>query len=149
MTEKSDLVYDLVKGLLAEDVPIHGVGLQMHVNTTNYPDPDSVAANVRRLWKLGLKVNISEMDVSLGDLQGDLASKLEIQRHIYHDIISACVKEPGFIGVTTWGFTDACSWLDLPYGPDHPLVFDETYNPKPAHDGVRQALTPAVIEHYL
>ena len=46
-----------------DGVPIHGVGLQMHIDAANYPSPAAVAANVRRLADLGLKVNISEMDV--------------------------------------------------------------------------------------
>lgn len=133
---KSDRVYDLVKGLLGKGVPIHGVGLQMHVKAWDYPNPQSIVANIRRLAALGLTVNISEMDVRIKDLPGDLSSKLQIQGKVYHDIISACVQEPGFIGVTFWGFTDAHSWISN----DKPLLFDEDYHPKPAYWGVMQAL---------
>jgi len=30
--ELADAIYDLVKGLLERGVPIHGVGLQMHIS---------------------------------------------------------------------------------------------------------------------
>ena len=52
---KSDRVYALIKKLLAEGVPIGGVGLQMHIDAWDYPDPSLVAENVRRLCGLGLE----------------------------------------------------------------------------------------------
>jgi GH35 family endo-1,4-beta-xylanase len=139
---KSDRVYELVKRLVADDVPIHGVGLQMHLNAWDCPMPEDVAANVRRLAALGLKVNISEMDVRISEeyLPGTLPERLEIQRRIYHDMIAACLKEEGFAAVTFWGFTDAHSWIDIHDGPDDPLLFDEKYQAKPAYWGVLDAL---------
>jgi GH35 family endo-1,4-beta-xylanase len=141
MCQKSDRVYDLVKGLLAQGVPIHGVGMQMHVDASNYPDPESVAANVRRFAALGLKVNISEMDVQISNLSGDLMTKLQVQRRVYHDIILACASEPGFIGVTFWGFTDAYTWIQA----DRPLLFDGNYQPKPAYWGALEALSAQTL----
>ena len=137
---KSDRVYALVKKLLANGVPIHGVGLQMHITATNYPRPEDVAANVRRLVALGLKVNIGEMDIQIKDLTGDLPKRFQVQRQVYHDMITACLREPGFIAVTFWGFTDAHSWIDTFFGADDPLLFDENYQPKPAYWGVMEAL---------
>lgn len=140
MGGKSDRVYTLVKKLVADNVPIHGVGLQMHINATGYPTAEHVAANVRRLAALGLKVNISEMDVRIRDVPGDTQQKLEVQRQVYRDIVSACVKVKGFMAATFWGFTDAHSWVDSFYGPDDPLLLDEYYKPKPAYWGVMEAL---------
>jgi len=62
---KSDAVYNLVKGLLERGVPIHGVGLQMHVSLEEPPNPQDVAANIKRLNDLGLEVHITEMDVRI------------------------------------------------------------------------------------
>jgi endo-1,4-beta-xylanase len=137
---KSDRVYDLVRKLLADGVPIHGVGLQMHIKASDYPTPSSIAANIRRLASLGLKVNISEMDVRISDIQGDMTEKLKVQRQVYHDILAACLKEKGFMAVTFWGFTDAHSWIQSRYGPDNPLLFDQNYQAKPAYYGVFEAL---------
>jgi endo-1,4-beta-xylanase len=139
---KSDRVYELVKKLLADGVPIHGVGLQMHLEAWDCPDPEDIAANVRRLAALGMKVSISEMDVRITEkkLRGTLPERLEIQRRIYHDVIAACIREKEFISITFWGFTDAHSWIDLFFGPDDPLLFDTNYQPKPAYWGVMDAL---------
>jgi len=138
---KSDRVYELVKKLVKDGVPIHGVGLQMHLFVVEYPKPEDIAANVRRLAALGLKVSITEMDVRVKDVPLDINERLEMQRRVYHDVVAACIKEEGFMGVTFWGFTDAHSWInDVGQGPDYPLLFDENYQPKPAYWGVMDAL---------
>jgi len=139
---KSDRVYELLKKLVTDRVPIHGVGLQMHINAAaaDYPKPEDIAANIRRLTALGLKVNISEMDVRIRDVPVDLFERLEIQRRIYHDIVAACRREEGFVAVTFWGLTNAHSWVNSHFGPDAPLLFDKNYQPKPAYYGVLEAI---------
>src|SRR4051812_21519544 len=54
---KSDAIYDLVRNLVTAGVPIDGVGLQMHIRAAAPPPEASVAANMRRLAALGLRVN--------------------------------------------------------------------------------------------
>jgi endo-1,4-beta-xylanase len=135
---KSDAIYTLVSGLRAQGVPIDGVGLQMHVRAAAPPSGADVSANMRRLAALGLRVNISEMDVRTGDA-GTTAS-LAAQQSAYHALVGACVAEPACDAVTFWGFTDAHSWIYSQYGVDAPLLFDAQYAPKPAFYGVLDAL---------
>jgi endo-1,4-beta-xylanase len=137
LTAKSDQIYDLVRGLVQQGVPIDGVGLQMHISASNPPDAASVGSNMRRLVSLGLRVNISEMDVQVRDLP--VATRLDTQRSVYRSIVSVCVTESRCDGVTFWGFTDAHSWLNSPVGTDAPLLFDTLYAPKPAFYGVQDA----------
>jgi endo-1,4-beta-xylanase len=137
---KSDAIYELVKGLLAQGVPIDGVGLQMHVRAGAPPDETSVAANMRRLAALGLRVTISEMDVRVGDIGGATAANLERQRSVYRAMVAVCVAEPACDAATFWGFTDAHSWIYGTFGADAPLLFDTQYAPKPAFFGVQDAL---------
>jgi len=137
---KSDEVYALVRRLRDRGVPIGGVGLQMHVAAQSRPSSADIAANMRRLGALGLLVNISEMDVRIRDVPGDLATRLEVQRREYRELVALCVAEPACHAVTFWGFTDRYSWIDGFFGPDDPLPFDEAYAPKPAFFGVQDAL---------
>ena len=137
---KSDQVYALVRRLKERGVPIGGVGLQMHVAAQNRPPSADIAANMRRLADLGLVVNISEMDVRIKDVAGDKNTRLKVQRREYQDIVALCVAEPACQAVTFWGFTDLYSWIDSLFGPDDPLLFDETYAAKPAFFGVQDAL---------
>jgi endo-1,4-beta-xylanase len=135
---KSDAVYALVQGLLDDGVPVHGVGLQMHLRVARPPELAAIAANVARLTALGLLVRISEMDVRIRwARRGDPLAR---QRQVYEDAIGACAGMPGFVGVTFWGVSDAHSWVHEEFGEDAPLIFDRGYAPKPAYFGVRNAL---------
>ncbi len=135
---KSDAVYALARRLVEQDVPIHGVGLQMHLRATHPPAPDAIRANVARLAALGLEVRISEMDVRIRRVRRP--DPLAVQARVYHDAIAACAETPGFAGVTFWGVSDAHSWIDARFGEDDPLLLDADYAPKPAYFGVRAAL---------
>lgn len=139
LTAKSERIYQLMQSLLSQGVPIDGVGLQMHVNGTSPPNEANVAANLRRLAALGLRVNFSEMDVRIANLPGSAQAKLDAQKAVYHSLVAVCVAEPRCDAVTFWGFTDAHSWIDGQYGPDDPLLFDEQYAAKPAFYGVLDA----------
>ena len=136
---KADRIYDLVRDLKREGVPIDGVGLQMHISAASPPSDSSVAANMRRLAALGLLVNISEMDVRIRDVPGPSTTRLDVQKSVYRSVVGVCVDDPGCHAVTFWGFTDAHSWIDSFFGADDPLLFDERYARKPAFYGVRDA----------
>ena len=140
LNRKSDRIYELVRGLVAQGVPIDGVGLQMHITATSPPSDASIAANMRRLAGLGLSVNISEMDVRIRDVPGTQPVRLDVQKSVYHAVVGVCVAEPRCDGVTFWGFTDAHSWIDAQFGADDPLLFDDQYAVKPAYYGVLDAL---------
>ncbi|MGK3747316.1 MAG: endo-1,4-beta-xylanase [Bacillariaceae sp.] len=107
--EKSDGFYHLLASLIKKGVPIHGCGIQAHFNAAGtgnkrVPTPRMVKNQIHRLGKLGLKVNISEMDCRVSQLAPDL--RQIAQRQIYHDIIVAALTEPAFDGLWLWGFTD-------------------------------------------
>jgi endo-1,4-beta-xylanase len=140
MNRKSDDVYALLRDLIQQGVPIGGIGLQMHLDAANRAATADIARNVRRLAELGLLVNISEMDVRVARVSGDLEAKLQEQRRVYHDVIGVCVQEPRCHAVTLWGFSDAHSWIDRAFGADDPLPFDEAYRAKPAYFGIQEAL---------
>jgi endo-1,4-beta-xylanase len=138
---KADAVYALVRRLVDDGVPVHGVGLEMHLRATHPPAPASIAENVARLTTLGLAVRVSEMDVRIRRVRrGDPLAR---QRRVYEDAIAACAGMPGFAGVTFWGVSDAHSWVHDEFGLDAPLLFDRGYQPKPAYFGVRSALAAA------
>jgi endo-1,4-beta-xylanase len=138
---KSDAVLALVRGLLERGVPIHGIGLQMHLDAAAPPAPADIAANVERLAALGLDVRISEMDVRVRRIRSH--DRLRAQRAVYHDVLAACLDRTALAGVTFWGVTDAHSWIDDEFGEDDPLLFDAAYRRKPAYFGVRGALAGA------
>lgn len=147
MGTKSDRIYELVRGLVQRQVPIHGVGLQMHCRLSQPPDEDSLRANIARLTRLGLQVHITELDVGLEGGSGPLTEQLEQQAGVYATVTRAAMDNPQCTALVTWGFTD--KWgnthrnkrLGKPTGtPTHLLPFDREYRPKPAAWAIAKAL---------
>jgi endo-1,4-beta-xylanase len=143
---KSDAVYRLCMQLRQTGVPLHGIGMQMHVDPRHWPSADEIRRNVERFTALGLLVEFTEMDVPVGRIPGSLAEKLQRQRVIAHDIVAACLAVAGCTGITLWGASDRDSWLNHPRwaalrgrGPHYPLAFDGNLQPKPMVDGILDA----------
>lgn len=150
--EKADGFYSLLKDLVQKGVPIHGAGMQAHFNAggignrQRVPTPRQVKNQIQRIGKLGLKVNISEMDVRISQLSGvDEEIKTLAQTQIYHDIIAAALTEQAFDGVWLWGFSDRHTWVKNFYYDDSPLIFDQDYNRKPAYYALRNAIATLSI----
>ncbi|KAL3785538.1 hypothetical protein ACHAWO_013314 [Cyclotella atomus] len=146
---KADGFYNLLKGLVQRGVPIHGAGMQAHFNAGGVkhqrpPTPAMVKRQIRRIGDLGLKVNISEMDVRVSKLPSSgsdaTAMKIAAQTQIYRDILSAALSEPAFDGIWLWGFTDRHTWVSNFYYDDAPLILDENYKRKSSYFGVQEAL---------
>jgi endo-1,4-beta-xylanase len=145
-TPKSDAAFRLIKRLKDAGVPIHGIGLQMHVDPRHWPSADKIKQNMMRLAALGVLVELTEMDVAVGEMQGTIDQKLERQRVLTHDIVAACLAVESCSGITFWGFTDKYSWLNSPeWGPlrgqlpHYPLPFDADFRPKPMVAGILDA----------
>jgi endo-1,4-beta-xylanase len=132
---KSDAALALVTRLLARRVPIDGVGFQGHLDARFAPSFDDLVNNLQRFALLGLRVNVSELDVQVARLGGSRAYRLAVQKQIYQRVAAACVAVPACDGITTWGFSDAHSWIDSTFGADDPLLFDDGYQKKPAYFG--------------
>lgn len=148
---KADGFYNLLKDLVSKGVPIHGAGMQAHFSAGGTmhqrpPTPAMVKRQIRRIGELGLKVNISEMDVRVSKLPTnsslafDNDMKSAAQTQIYQDILSAALSEPSFDGIWLWGFSDRHTWVKNFYYDDAPLIFDEKYQKKESYVGVQKAL---------
>lgn len=141
---KANAFYKLLADMVNKGVPVHGCGIQAHFNAAGVgrnrpPTPRMVKNQIHRLGKLGLKVNISEMDVRVSQLPAEL--RPIAQRQIYRDIIAAALTEECFDGIWLWGFTDRHTWVTHFYYDDEPLIFDEDYGRKEAYYGLREALS--------
>ncbi|NEQ21420.1 MAG: endo-1,4-beta-xylanase [Microcoleus sp. SIO2G3] len=141
LNKKSDAIYALVKDLRQRGVPIHGVGFQMHTSIKKPRKPRKVAANMKRLGKLGLEVRITEMDVQIYKAKGTIEERLAAQADVYRDILRVCLDAPNCKALTTWGVADHFSWVPHAFNrPDSPLLFDESYRPKPAYYALLELL---------
>ncbi|QKX63929.1 uncharacterized protein TRUGW13939_11101 [Talaromyces rugulosus] len=129
LLNKRQELYDLVSRLVANGVPITGVALEMHITETA-PIPGVITDIVNSYRALGLEVTISEMDVHT------LNSTL--QADIYGAVIEEAL-DAGITDISFWGFTDkhAYTWVS----GAKPLMFNETYYPKPAFYATHTSLT--------
>jgi endo-1,4-beta-xylanase len=141
LNSKSDAAYRLLQDLIAAGAPIDGVGFQAHFSTKSYPSLTALRANIRRFAALGLRVNISELDVRTVEVSGTRVQRRAAQAIAYQEVASACATTAACEALTTWGFTDAYSWIDDEYAPDDPLPFNELYAKKPAYAGLLAGLS--------
>jgi endo-1,4-beta-xylanase len=141
---KREKIYKLVKGLKDAGVPIHGVGLQGHW-AVNEPSRGQLDSTISRFADLGLKVQITELDVSVYPKEHDArerksedtdttftAEKEARQLEVYKMCFEVFRKYKHIIsGVTFWNISDRSSWLDnfpVRGRKDYPLLFIKILN---------------------
>jgi endo-1,4-beta-xylanase len=140
---KFQALYNMAQDFVSRGVPLNGVGIQMHIDTTGYPDSAGFAQNIQQITALGLQVHITEMDVRIPvDASGNAsASDLQAQAQTYQRILTICAQNPGCTAFQTWGFTDKYSWIPASYpGYGAALPFDANYVPKPAFSSIVSTL---------
>jgi endo-1,4-beta-xylanase len=134
---KSNALLALVRGLLASGVPLNGIGFEMHVSTAAYPTTAQLEQSMTRFAALGLRTDVSEMDVKTQPTAGTLANVSQAEANVYGQAAAACAQVQACTRFTTWGVSDAVSWLG---SAEEPLMFDVSYQPKPAYFAVINAL---------
>jgi endo-1,4-beta-xylanase len=142
--KKSDAVYNLIKRLRAQGVPIQAVGFQGHLDT-QYPFPNDMLQNMRRFAALGLDTAVTEADVrSVLPIE---PAEVNAQAQGFSLMLQSCLLVRSCISYTLWGFTDKYNWVPGVFkGEGYATPFDENFNPKPAYDTMRRdlALAPSL-----
>ncbi len=134
---KGDAVFELVKGLKEQGVPIHGVGWQGHFQQSSFIM--DMKDNGRRVADLGLEISITELDVRIPIPPTDLM--IEKQAEMDKKVTETCLALPNCKAIVTWGFTDKHSWVPGFFsGEGAALPFDESYQHKLAYSAIRAAL---------
>jgi len=143
---KREALYNFVKELLSKNVPIDGVGFQMHL-TLNHPQVQEIENTISMFRDLGLKIYITELDMSLytGEFQSFDTPPEDYmirQAHRYKEIFNIFEKNKDIIeSVTFWGFNDGHTYrTGEPYlRNDWPLPFDADLKSKLAYKGIIQS----------
>jgi endo-1,4-beta-xylanase len=154
---KRDAVVKMVKKLQSEGVKIDGIGMQGHM-TMDFPTPEEEEKSIVAFSETGVKVMITELDLTVLPSPGtkvsaDVALSYEYQKQLnpypnglpdsvaqaahdrYAEFFRLFLKHADKIDrVTMWGLTDGDSWRNnwpVPGRTDYPLLFDRNYQPKP------------------
>lgn len=130
---KADRVYQMAQELIAADVPIDGIGFQMHLQLDHGFNTSTFKQNLQRFIDLGLRVDITELDIRIKTPSSE--NTLNQQATMYANILQAYLELDRDYADTfiVWGVSDDKSWIPYTFsGYDDALLFDKRRNPKPA-----------------
>jgi endo-1,4-beta-xylanase len=152
--DKVQFLYDEVKKLLVQGVPIDGIGSQGHLGTQygNY-DALQIAETIQRFTDLGLVYAFTEVDVRSqmtakvrsGD-SNEINPRLQASAANFSALLQGCLANRRCLSFTFWGFTDKYSWIptwDFGSGKGAEgmaTLYDENYKPKRALNTVKADL---------
>ncbi|MFD6530432.1 endo-1,4-beta-xylanase [Streptomyces sp. NPDC060184] len=142
---KSTAYYDLAKKLLAQGIPVQGLGIQGHLDI-QYGFPGDVGDNLARFDALGLQTAFTEIDVRM-TLPVDDAKQAR-QAQDYRRLLDACIAVRGCKSFTVWGFSDKYSWVPGTFsGQGSANIMDENFVRKPAYTALADGLRAAAPRH--
>ena len=133
---KRERIYTLMKNLLDVGAPLQGFGMQNHYSIYS-PDIDEVKKSIETYASLGLRLHITEMDLSCyrswDDPEIELTEEImDLQARRYESLFELYRSYSDVIdSVTFWGVADDTSWLSRGSRKNWPLIFDMNGQPKP------------------
>jgi endo-1,4-beta-xylanase len=138
-------VLNLLEGLKSRGVPVHALGIQAHLTSQHPFSAPKFRSFLQSVADLGLKIIMTEMDVTDSLLPADIASRDRAIAAIYEDFLAVALDEPAVSTLVTWGLSDRSTWLSTaaprPDGlPVRPLPLDSDLNRKLAWEAIARAI---------
>lgn len=154
---RRDAVVEMIKKLREQGIKVDGIGMQGHL-TMSFPTVESEEKSIIAFGNLGVKVMITEMDLTVipfpnqnGGADVSMSYEYKKEMNPYPDGLPDSVatvwnnrmadffrlflKHHDKISrVTIWGVSDAQTWRNnwpIPGRKDYPLLFDRNLKPKP------------------
>jgi endo-1,4-beta-xylanase len=139
-------VLAMLDNLKTNNIPINGVGFQMHIDV-NFPSEAQLTSAVSKVVSRGFKVHFSEVDIRVNQANNQTflsVAQANAQKAKYKEVVKVfrtAVPAAQQFAITTWGLNDSSTWLISFWGhPEWPLMFFDDLKPKPAHTGFLEAL---------
>ncbi len=139
---KTDTLYNFVQTLVDENgnYLIDGIGFQAHLYTED--SLEDYFATMDKIATLGIKINLTELDVCLGSwpvIKQPTEENLKAQGQFYYNLINGIFErvDAGQVkmdALTFWGYTDTMSWRR----ERSPLLLNGQLQPKYAYYGAMQ-----------
>ena len=113
---KLNAVINLANDFIARSIPIHGLGIQMHIdiNSAN----DGITNAIQQLANTGLQIHISELDIRVNTNNNPLLTYTDALKTTQSDKYDFVVRQYKSLvpkaqqyGITTWNVGDADSWI--------------------------------------
>ena len=147
---KSQRIYNMVKAMKQAGVPIDGIGMQGHYNIYG-PSEEDVEAPISKYSELVKHIHVTELDLRTNTEQGGQLHFARgeakpqapyiaaLQEDQYNRLFRIFRRHRDVIdNVTFWNLSDRDSWLGV---NNHPLPFDEHYQPKRSYSIIRDFST--------
>lgn len=159
--KRRDFIVELVKEYKKKGIPIHGIGMQAHLNLDS-PDLKLWEQAIEAYASVGMRISITELEVDV--LPYDWGRSAEISTNAayretlnpykdglpkeindkltkrYEDIFKILLKHRDVVDrVTFWGASDDLSWKNnfpMRGRTNYPLLFDRQHKPKDAYFAV-------------
>jgi arylsulfatase len=158
MPAKRAALIEWLRDCRSKGIRVDGIGIQGHWNL-DYPSPGEVERTLKDFSNLGVKVMITEMDMSVlprpahhqgaeitdtaaqsklldpytQHLPDSMQNKLAVRYGQFFALFHQFRKE--IAAVNFWGINDRDSWRNdwpIKSRTDYPMLFDRADNPKPA-----------------
>jgi endo-1,4-beta-xylanase len=150
VNSKNRVMLRMVQDMKNRGIPIDAVGLQGHFESGTITTTmlNEMSRTMDTVINMGLICNITELDLRICSgtttpLVTPSAAQLATQKEDYKSIVRMALSKRGSTGLTMWGFTDKHTWFQWGIffqGCDHSVLYDKSYNPKPAYQGVLEGL---------
>ncbi|GLX51097.1 beta-xylanase [Streptomyces hygroscopicus subsp. hygroscopicus] len=143
---KFQAVYDFVRNLREQGVPIDGIGEQGHLDTQYGFDAQRYQADLQAFGDLGLKVAVTEADVrTFVDNPTDQVPTDSLaqyaQPYEFSELLKGCELVKQCVSFTVWGVYDGDSWIPGTFGGEgYGLLYDVNLKPKTAYSTLQQDL---------
>ena len=146
-------VLKLLERLKSKGTPIDALGIQAHLrgDETRF-NAKKLQAFIRDVASLGVKIMVTEMDVTDQNLPKDIDTRDRIVAGSYEDYLTVMLEEPAVIAVLTWGLSDRYTWLSSyksrrDRAPTRPLPLDAQLQRKLAWNAISRAIDSAPVRH--
>ncbi|KRE06352.1 hypothetical protein ASE63_24305 [Bosea sp. Root381] len=134
--ERRRVALDICRRLKDKGIPVHGIGMQAHLYAENSLDIDGLQAFMVEIGKLGLDVEITELDVIDWKLPADAGTRDRAAASLVGSFLNAIVSVRRPKAIVTWGLSDRYSWIHDTFprkdkAKARPLPLDADFKPKP------------------
>jgi len=142
----------LLQGMKARGVPVDAFGVQAHLRLGEKFNERLWSDWLGEVSALGLKIIVSELDVTDASGPADIAERDRLVAAEYARFLAPTLDNRAVAALLTWGLADRYSWIVRGTEPSHkradglaprPLPRDQDLRPKPAWTKLAQAFDAA------
>ena len=141
----------LLETLVKSKAPVQALGIQGHLEPGSVPfSAREFRGFLKEVAALGLKILITEFDVSDRSIDGDFPVRDRAVADAGKEFLDVAFDEPAMMGVVTWGLSDRYTWLNGKHRwartdgkPNRALPLDAALNRKPLWEAMASAFDHA------